>query len=126
MLYCKVKLRFFFFFFFLAMLGLFCREGFSLVLEHGCCSLVAEHGVLIAVASRCRARALGCSGFSRCCPWTQSLHFLGSGTQAQWLWCTGLLGAPRNMGSLQTRNQTSNPCLLRWQVDSTAEPQGRP
>ena len=74
----------------------------------------------------CRARALGCEGFSSCCPRTQSLHFLGSGTQARWLWCTGLLGAPRNVGSFQTRDQTSNPCLLHWQVDSTAEPQGRP
>ena len=119
-----VRLNFDFFFFgyagsFLSR-GLFSSFGAWVLLS--CCRARGSHCSGLSF----RARALGCSGFSRCCPWTQSLHFLGSGTQAQWLWCTGLLGAPRNMGSLQTRNQTSNPCLLHWQVDSTAEPQGRP
>ena len=122
-----VRLNFDFFFFFFGYAGSFLPRGlFSSFGEWALLSgysAQASHGRAF---SCCRARALGCAGFSSRCPWTQSLHFLGSGTQAQWLWCTGLSGAPRNVGSSQTRDQTSNRCLLRWQVDSTAEPQGRP
>ena len=35
------------------------------------------------------------------------------GAQAQWLWHTGLV-ALRHVGSSQTRNQTSVPCIARW------------
>ena len=37
-------------------------HGFSLVVASGGSSLAAVHGLLIAVASRCRARALGSAG----------------------------------------------------------------
>ena len=39
------------FYLFLAVLGLCCCTGFSLVVVIGGCSLVAVHGLLIAVAS---------------------------------------------------------------------------
>ena len=49
---------FFFFFFLLAVLGLHCCTGFSLVLESAGYSPVAGHTFLIAGASHCGARAL--------------------------------------------------------------------
>ena len=42
---------------FLAVLGLRCHTGFSLVVENGDYSLVAEHGLLFAVASLVGTRA---------------------------------------------------------------------
>ena len=56
---------------FLAVLGLGCCVGFSLVAVSRGYSLVVEHGLLIVVASRCRAQALGCAGFSSCGSWAQ-------------------------------------------------------
>ena len=41
--------------------------GFSLVAVSGGCCPVAKHRLLLVAASRCRAWALGCSGFSSCC-----------------------------------------------------------
>ena len=123
-----VRLNFDFFFFFF-----FCYAGSFL--SRGLCSGFGEWVLLpscVEQASRCsgfscRAQALGCVGFGSCHTWTRSLHFLGSGTWAQLLWCSGLLGAPRNVGSSQTRDQTSKPCLLYWQLDSSPlSHQGRP
>ena len=53
------------------MQDLCCYTSFYLVDASGGFSLVVVHGLLIAVASRCRAWALGCSGFSSCGMWPQ-------------------------------------------------------
>ena len=47
-----------------------CYTSFYVVDASGGYSLVV-HGLLIAVASRCRAWALGCSGFRSCGLWPQ-------------------------------------------------------
>ena len=49
------------FYLFLAMLGLHCCVGFSLVVASGGYSLVAGHGLRIAVASLVVAHRLSCS-----------------------------------------------------------------
>ena len=54
-----------------AVQDLCCYTSFYLVDASGGFSLVVVHGLLIAVASRCRAWALGCSGFSSCGMWPQ-------------------------------------------------------
>ena len=53
---------------FLAVLGLCCCVGFSLVVARGASSLAAG-GLLIRVASHWGTRALGLLGFSSCSPW---------------------------------------------------------
>ena len=78
---------------FTAVLGLCCCTGFPLAVEGGGCSLVAEHGLLTALASRSRARALGHSGVSNC------------GTRAQQLGAPGLAD-PWHVGSSLTRALT--------------------
>ena len=65
---------------------------FSLVAASRGYPLVAVHGLLIVVASRCRAQALG--------------------IRTQRLWCTGLV-VPRHVESSQTRDQTQVPCIGR-------------
>ena len=72
---------------FLAVLGLPCCLGSSLVAESGGCSPALIHRLLIAVASRC-------------------------GAQAQQLWYTGWV-APGHVGSFLTRDQTHVPCIGR-------------
>ena len=47
------------FYLFLAVLGLHCCTGISLVAVSRCCALVAVHGLLIAVASLVEGQALG-------------------------------------------------------------------
>ena len=79
---------------FLAVLGLHCCVGSF---------LLVVRGLLIAVASRCEAQALGTWAFSGC------------GTQAQWLWAHGL---SCSMAYGIFPHQGSNPCFLYWQVDS--------
>ena len=78
---------------------------------------IAVHRLSLVAASRgtlhCGARASHCSGFS-------SLQSMGSrrtgfsscGTQAQWLWCTGLL-ASWHVGSSRTRARIRVPCIGR-------------
>ena len=61
----------------MVVLGLPCCSGFSLLAASGSVSLVVVCGLLIAGASRCRAQAVGCSGFTSC------------SSQAQQLCCTG-------------------------------------
>ena len=98
----------------LAMLGLHCCEGFSLVVEsrgYSSCSVGTAHS---RGSSGCRARALGWVGFSRfsnglnsCSSWALELrliavahgvsYFAASGTFPDW---------------------GSNLCLLHWQPDS--------
>ena len=78
----------------------------------------------------CGAQASHCGGFS-CCGaqalgtwasvdaaqgliscWFSSRRLMDSRTQTQWLWCTGF-SCPRHVGSSQTRDQTSFPCIVR-------------
>ena len=78
---------------FLAALDLRCCVGFCLVVAIRGYSLVVVCGLLIAVASCCRAWALG--------------------MLAQQLWCTGLV-ALQHVESPRTRNQTHIPCISRF------------
>ena len=66
-------------FYFLAMLGLRCHAGFSLV-EWGL--LTTVHGLLVAVASLAVSVGSGHTGFSHCRAWTQELRFPGFRAQA--------------------------------------------
>ena len=56
---------------FLAVLGLPNCSGFSLVTASGDVTPVAVLRLIVAVASCCRAQALGHSGFSSCSTWAQ-------------------------------------------------------
>ena len=76
------------------------------------CSTQASH---CCGFSRCRAGALGHSGFSSCGRQAQQLCLLGSRTQAQQLCHTGL---SCSTGYEIFPAQGWNLCLLRWQVDS--------
>ena len=62
------------FFFFIGCAGTSLLHGLSLLVANGGYCLAAGPGLLIAVASCCRARALGCSGL---------VVLPGSGAQAQ-------------------------------------------
>lgn len=64
-----------FIYLFLAVVGLHCDASFSLAVANVGSSLAAAHGLLVEVASRCRARLSGM--------WTQRLWLLGTGEQAQ-------------------------------------------
>ena len=104
----------------MAVLGLRCCTGFSLVVSSGAPS--SSRG---ARASHCHgllfgARAPGHAGLSSCGTWAQSLPLPDAehrpsrcDTQAQLLHACGILP-----------DQGSNPCLLHWQVDFflTTEP----
>ena len=83
------------FFFFLAVLGLCCYEGSSLVAVSGSYSQVVAQRLLTAAASRCRARALG--------------------TQASVV-AMHRLSCPLACGIFP--DQGSNPCTLYGQVNS--------
>ena len=80
---------------FLAVLGLRCCKGFSLVMAIGGYSLVAVRGLLIAVAS-----LIAEQGF-----WSTSSVLVARG-----------LSSSTACGVFS--NQGSNPCLLLWQADS--------
>ena len=94
---CYVPTFFVHFFFkcylFLAVLGLRCCVGFCLVVAIRGYSLAAVHGLLIAVASCCRA-------------W-------GLGMLAQQLWFTGLVTL-QHVEFSWTRNQTHISCTGRF------------
>ena len=99
---------------FLAVLGLHCSMGFSLVVKNG---LLSSCG---ACASHCSdfsraAQALRCTGFSSCLTWAQQLQLPGSRAQAQQVWCTGF-SCSSACGIFP--NQGLNLCLLHWQADS--------
>ena len=55
---------------FLTVLGLLCCVGFSLVVASRGCSLVAEHGFIIAVASLVE-HGSRYMGFNSCSTWSQ-------------------------------------------------------
>ena len=63
-------LIFYFILFFWLCWAFIAARGLSLVAVSGGYS-VAVHRLLIAVASYCGARALGCAGFSSCGTWAQ-------------------------------------------------------
>ena len=98
-------LKFLFIYLFLAVLGLgCCAWAFSSCGEQGLLFIVVC-GLLTAVASLVvehRPQACG----------LQQLWLAGSRSQAQQLWCTGLV-APRHVGSSQTRARTHVPCIGR-------------
>ena len=58
---------------------LYCYFGFFLV------AVSRSHSSCGAWASRCKAQALGCSGFSRCNSWAPEHRFSSCGTWAQLL-----------------------------------------
>ena len=77
------------FYLFLAVLGLCCCTGFSVVAASvSSCSVQASHCTGF---SCCRAWAPGSLGFRSCGMWAQELQLPGSRAQAQKLWCTGLV-----------------------------------
>ena len=87
------------------MLGLYCCQGFPLV--------SASRGSLLV------ARASHCRGFSYCR--ARALGLRGSAVVVPGLYNTGSIVAyqsswPETCGILP--DQGSNPCLLKWQVDS--------
>ena len=53
-----------------------------------------------------------CMGFSSCGTWAQQLQLLGSGAQAQQLWCMGLF-ALQHVGSSYIRYGTRGSCIGR-------------
>ena len=83
----------------MAMQGLQCCVGSSLVAVSRGFSLVVTCGLLTVVASRCRAQGLGCSGFSCCSTWAQKLQLPGSRAQAEQLWPRSL-ASPVHVGIL--------------------------
>ena len=91
------------FFFFIGCAGTSLLHGLSLLVANGGYCLAAGPGLLIAVASCCRARALGCAGL---------VVLPGSGARAQELWCTGL-AALQNVGFSQTGDHTHVSCSGR-------------
>ena len=90
------------------MLGLRC---FSLVVVRGCYPSLRCVGF-----SCCGAQAPGRVGFSSCSP--QALGHRLNSCGAHGPSCSEACGIFLDQGS--------NPCLLHWQVDSTAEPPGKP
>ena len=90
-----------YFFYFLAVLGLTAVHGLSLVAVSGSCSLVVVRGLFIAVVF-----PVGKHGLQA---WKhQQLQCMGS------VIVTLKLVALRLVGSAQTRDQTSVPCISRW------------
>ena len=69
---------------FLAVLGLRCSVGFSLIAGRGACPLVAVHRLLIAVASLVQHGLLG-AGFSNCGSWALEHRLNSCGAWAQLL-----------------------------------------
>ena len=94
-----------FYFIFLALLGLHCCVGFSLVAVIIGSSLVPVRELLIAGAS-----LVAGTGFRVC--GLQQLWLPGSGAQPQQLSCMGLV-APRHVGASWTRDRTSASCIGR-------------
>ena len=96
------------FFKFLTVLGLHCCPGFSLVVAGGGYCLVVVHGLLISVASRCRAWALGLTASV-----VAALKLCSAGSTA-----VLHVGLSCSMACGIFLDQGLNPCLLRWQADS--------
>ena len=107
--YLNTELFFFLniqFYLFVALLGLHCCVGFSLVVGSRGYSLVVVHGLLFIEAS-CGAWALRHLGFSSCSSWTLE-HRLK--VVMQGLSCSVACGIFMGQGS--------NMCFLHWQANS--------
>ena len=88
-----------FFFFFLAVLDCpCCMQVFSSFGKQGLLSICSAR-VSHCSGFSCGAPALGCTGFSSCSTWTQSLHARGH--------------APGHVGSSQIRDQIGVRCTAR-------------
>ena len=92
-----------FIYLFLAVLGLRCPAGFSLVAVSWGCSPAAVSGLLTELASPVAGHGLEGQDFSSCGSW------------AQWRW---LPGALRHLESSQTRDRTHVSCVGRWVLHS--------
>ena len=100
---------------YLAVLGLCCCTGFSLVAEswgYSSCREHASHWGGLPVAEH--TRALGCAGFSSCSTgisscssWAPEQRLSSCHAQAELPYACGILP-----------DQGYNLCLLHWQVDS--------
>ena len=91
---------------FMAVLGLHCCTGFSLVVASGGYFFVVLLELLTEVASLVAKPGSGVHGL-------QELWFPDSRAQAQWLWYMGLI-APRCVGSSPTGDRTRVSCIDRW------------
>ena len=92
---------------FMAVPGLRCNAGFSLVARIGGCSLVAMCGLLVAVASFVAEHEQGTGASVVVAPGLQSTN---STVVAHRLCCSVVCGVFPDQGS--------NLCLLHWQADS--------
>lgn len=80
-------------------------------------ALATMHRLLTLRAfSCCRARALGAQASVAAAHGLNPLLPRGSGTQAQWLWCTGLSGAHEmwDLPRPEIKPQTRVSCVGRW------------
>ena len=95
---------------FLAVLGLCCWEGFSLV--------AGSRGLLSSCRLPMQWLLLLRSTASRACRLHQLQH-VGSRGGAQWLWCKGLV-APRHVESFPAGDRTQVPCIGRQILNRSA------
>ena len=110
----------FFGFFFLGCVGSSSLCGLSLVAASGGYSSLWCVGFSLPCLLCCGTQALGtwasvvtARGLGSCGMWAlERAGFSSCGTQAQQLWCTGLV-APRHVGSSQTRDRTHVRCIGR-------------
>ena len=102
--------KIFFVYFFLAMPGLRCFEGFSLVAESGDCSLLTAVASLVAEyrLQSAQASVVAAHGLSSCGSWALE-HRLDK-LLVHWLSCFEACGILPDQGS--------NPCLWHWQIVS--------
>ena len=108
----------------MAVLGLHCGRRASSSCRARGCSLFVVHGLLIAVASHCRAWALGTRASVVAAPWLSSCDLLALGSANSVVAMHGLCYSEA-CGIFP--DQGSNPCLLHWQADSyTLRHQGTP
>ena len=91
----------------------FASRAFPQLWRAGGYSLVAVHRLLIVVASRCGAWALGCKSISSCGSWAQRLWLLGSRAQAHYLRCMGLV-AQWHVESSQIQRLNCVSWISRW------------
>ena len=103
-----------FFILFLAILGLRCCGGFSLVAASRVCSLVAAYRLPIVVAVLVVEHGFQVRGFSSCHTGSvvavPGLQSTGSIVVVHWLSCSVACGFFPDQGS--------NPCILHWKADS--------
>ena len=99
----------------MAVLGLHCCRRASSSCRARGCSLFVVYGLLIAVASRCRAWALGTRASVVAAPGLSSRDLLALGSANSVVAMHGL-SCSEACGIFP--DQGSNPCLLHWQADT--------